>query len=164
MCSGPLNGHKTRSTATDEKKQASERQESKTAATHNFPDNSQSNGMLWWRSEYSTAHVVDGTSNTLLIGEKGFDPAFADSWQAGDPQSPYIGYDPDIYRLAGPNFPLHRDDPGTSGFWNFTGPHLGGCVFVYVDGSVHVIPWNVDLTVYGYLSNRRDEKAFTNDF
>jgi len=130
---------------------------------HKFPNIADSNGLEWWDSEFKPALVRDGTSNTLLLGEKGFDPAHINDWQAGDPQNPYIGHDPDIYRLAGPNYPLHPDEDGVSGYWVFTGPHPSGCVFALCDGSVRTISWSIRLDVYGYLANRKDGQAVSAD-
>jgi prepilin-type processing-associated H-X9-DG protein len=133
-------------------------------AGHTFPSIADCNGLHWWVSEFRPAHVRDGTSSTLLLGEKGFDPAHLNDWEAGDPQNIYIGHDPDIIRHAGPDYPLHKDEPGVSGFWEFTGPHPGGCLFAFCDGSVRTVGWTIDLDVYGYLANRKDGQAIPGEF
>jgi hypothetical protein len=123
---------------------------------HNFPDISICTGLHWWVSEFNRAHVLDGTSNTLLLGEKAFDLAHADDWRAGDPQNPYIGHDPDVFRFAGPAYPPSRDAPGGSAYWVFGGPHPSGCIFALADGSVQTMPWTINLETYGYLADRGD--------
>jgi hypothetical protein len=125
-------------------------------ANHNFPDISTCTGLHWWVSEFDRAWIRDGTSNTILLGEKAFDLAHADDWRAGDPQNPYIGHDPDVFRFAGPTYPLSKDKPGGPGFWVFGGPHDAGCIFAFADGRVQALPWTVDLQTLGYLAHRSD--------
>jgi hypothetical protein len=100
--------------------------------------------------------VLDGTSNTILLGEKGIDPGQLHTWKAGDPQNPYIGHDPDVARFGGDAYPLERDRPESQAFWNFTGPHRAGCLFAFCDGSVRLVAWSADLALYGYLCHRHD--------
>lgn len=130
-------------------------------AGHNFPDITICTGLAWWVSEFRISHIHDGTSSTILVGEKAFDLNRAGEWQAGDPQNMYIGHDPDNARLAGPGYPLMRDDRrlGASVFHGFGSPHVVGCLFAFCDGSVRPIEWSVDLDVYGHLANRSDGEA-----
>lgn len=124
--------------------------------SYNFPDIKRCTGLHWWKSRFSPTDVRDGVSNTIMLGEKGYDPRFADSSNAGDPQNIYIGHDNDIARFAGPAFPLQPDRLAARPYWGFSGPHPGGCQFAFCDGSIRLVSWTVDQDVYGAMAHRKD--------
>jgi len=136
-------------------------------AGYNFPDPSIGTGLAWWATEYTIAHIRDGTSNTILLGEKSIRIDHIDDWEAGDPQNAYIGHDPDNSRLIGQSWPLVKDGEDRSGGGNsflFGGPHAGW-QFALCDGSVRTLNWSVDLDVAERLGNRHDGRVLgANEF
>lgn len=119
---------------------------------------SEANGICYWKSQLTAAHVRDGTSNTYFAGEKYINPdQYGLAGTPGNNQSMYIGHDRDTARYCGPWYPLHRDTPGLFfSDYNFGGPHVGGCQFVFCDGSVRLINFSIDLTTHERLGNRKD--------
>jgi hypothetical protein len=114
----------------------------------------------------SLTKIPDGTSNTLLLGEKHVrNGHFAES---GDGDGPYYsgtGFDT-AQRVAGPSYPLARDpyDSNSNRRDMFGGPHSGIVLFVFADGSLHAISVSIDVVNLGYLANRADGHIPTGDF
>ena len=56
----------------------------------------------------------------------------------------------------------------TQNAWNatmgFKSLHPNGATFVFVDGSVHFLPQNIDHTTYQMLGDRQDGNAVTGSF
>jgi len=130
-----------------------------TGATADFTDSTaEANGVCYWKSQLTAAHVRDGTSNTYFAGEKYINPDWYELGNtSGNNQSMYIGFDRDTARYCGPLYPLHRDTAGLNfSDYNFGGPHVGGCQFVFCDGSVRVISFSIDLMIHERLGNRKD--------
>ena len=127
--------------------------------TYNFPTPKTCTGVAWWAQEFTIADIRDGTSNTILLGEKAFDQANADTY-SGEPQNPYIGHDIDTSRLIGPAYPMCLDSKdagvGTWSYFNFGAPHVAGCQFALCDGSVRMLMWSTDINIYRRLGNRCD--------
>lgn len=96
--------------------------------------------------------VLDGTSNTLMVGEKirihADDNLQSSDGSLGEKVGAYwIGIAPDT-RTASCVMRLH---PAPSSFAvngssinAFASRHVGGCLFLYADGSVHFISENAD--------------------
>jgi len=133
----------------------------KTLRLQPFPDPTPSNGLSWWATTFSSAHVeVDGTTSTFLLGHKGFDANYEGGPDAGEPQNPYVGHDPDVMRLAGQGYPLRRDRDRDDGYveWSFGSPHTSGVPFAFCDGHVQWIRLSINLETLDHLANRRDGK------
>jgi prepilin-type processing-associated H-X9-DG protein len=125
--------------------------------------------------------ILDGTSKTYLVGEKFMDPDRYDylgttsTFDWGDNQSMYCGFDWDNHRLAfGPN--SQDDDPefyqpsqDTAGpvlfpNYKFGSAHPGGFNMAMCDGSVHTIAYDIDSTSHSYLANRFDGESVISGF
>ncbi len=126
-----------------------------------------STGMFFLNSKIAMRDVVDGTSNTLAIGERrslqeGDDSVspcedlpefFHGSWVGVIP-----GTEEAIARFLG-----HTGEPPTSGPFthclghhpeDFGSNHRGGAQFCLADGSVHFISSNINSDLFAALSTR----------
>ncbi|GIW95759.1 MAG: prepilin-type N-terminal cleavage/methylation domain-containing protein [Pirellulaceae bacterium] len=118
-------------------------------------------GIFYPRSITSPADVRDGMSNTYLIGEKNVrmdvasitDPRERD---IGDDQVAYVGDDTDIRRFT--HSPPLPDQFGQEAALVFGSSHRRACHFVFCDGAVHAISFDIDPEVHKRLGNRRDGK------
>ena len=111
------------------------------------------------------ASITDGTSNTLLIGEKYQNPLHHGEFAYGD-NSIYSGFEyRSAQRDAGPNHHLANDlTPGisaSSAIRRFGGPHDGICMFALADASVRPIDVGINPTNLGYLADRADGHEVT---
>ena len=117
------------------------------------------NGVGFQISEVRMADIRDGSTNTILIGEKYLDAAqYTTGKRGGDNECMYGGpnvdtlrctyyYEPDP-RLS--KLPL-QDRPNGVFPWSFGSAHSGGCNYVFCDGSVHTISYSIDPRTFSYL-------------
>jgi prepilin-type N-terminal cleavage/methylation domain-containing protein len=115
----------------------------------------------------SVDKIIDGTSNTFLIGEKHVREGHLG--EAGDGDRAYysgLSYNT-AQRVAGPNYPLAQNpyDNGPSNHHDkmFGGPHQGVVLFVFVDGHVTPISTSIDTANLARLANRADGQTITVD-
>jgi len=117
--------------------------------------------------------ITDGTSQTLLLGEKHLHPDHFGDPLWGDGSFYNDNNSQSSSRIAGPLYPL-ASSPSDSTF-DLTGAanmvgryhykvfgsaHSGGvCQFVFCDGSVHGLSPTINGTVLGNLANRADGKT-----
>lgn len=138
-------------------------------------------GIIIQRSAIQVEHITDGTSKTMLIGEKYLNPLQYELSSDTDNNSLYQGSNWDVVRWV-PNINViglvdreHADFldttnryrsripmQDTSGWQrkqNFGSAHASGFQAVLCDGSAHTVTYDIDLKVLFGLSNRRDGKA-----
>jgi hypothetical protein len=136
-----------------------------------------SNGISYYQSTISMRQITDGASHKYMVGEKFL---YCDKYFTGDVLGDnawlWNGWDNDLYRTAGisylaspaPNsstpspIPPQPDmlstlaDPTTklyeSNMWGAA--HLAAFNMVFCDGSVHSLPYSIDLLVHRRLHNR----------
>jgi hypothetical protein len=117
-------------------------------------------GLVYVRSVIRSADIRDGTSATLMFGEKSLRE---DKWTTGDDfgddQSCYIGHDYDTVRWVD-DPPVH-DRIGNFRF--FGSAHLGVANFVFCDGATRAVPYSVDRRIFQALGNRQDGKVVAAD-
>jgi prepilin-type N-terminal cleavage/methylation domain-containing protein/prepilin-type processing-associated H-X9-DG protein len=133
-----------------------------------------------WTGQVSLQLVPDGTSNTLMFGEKHVRPASLRG--KNEDRSVFDGNLNCFRRIAGYNglgvkYPIPKppagatlwplvDDRDTAAASNgyFGGPHTGVCQFVFCDGSVKGVKLSVDPYVLTYLAARADGQVITGDY
>lgn len=120
------------------------------------------NGVILSTSEISTAEVTDGTSNTLLVGEKNKATNLYQLSCCCDDNGLFCGADPDNGRVT--KFRPLQDRIGYVPRQQFGSPHAGALGFAMCDGSVHRISYSIDEETFQYLGNRADGEVFSNPF
>ncbi|WP_417731488.1 DUF1559 domain-containing protein [Rosistilla oblonga] len=127
-------------------------------------------GMLYLGSKTKFAHVLDGTSNTFLVGEtkypraRGDDPgqdnylAWGSAGMAWNsvPQTAICATARDQINTFYPSMapgqtPSHAHMQRVFGSY-----HPGGCMFTMVDGSVSFRSENIDINLYQTMGTRAD--------
>jgi prepilin-type N-terminal cleavage/methylation domain-containing protein/prepilin-type processing-associated H-X9-DG protein len=114
------------------------------------------NGMFFGQSKVKITEVSDGTSNTLLFGERfhkdrgGYAIEQWGRWI-------YPSDRRDVLMTTGA--PMNYDTlqpPGSTAqrVAAFGSGHSGGANFAFVDGSIHFLSSSIDLTAYQSLSTR----------
>jgi prepilin-type N-terminal cleavage/methylation domain-containing protein len=122
------------------------------------------------RRQVTPAHIRDGLSNMVMIGERQLAPTFrpdiggATWWCQDDNERWYnSGWDQDVIRGGAappsPNaqHPCERTQRAASGL--FGSAHASGCGISMADGSVRLISWEVDPTTFRNLCTRADGNA-----
>jgi prepilin-type N-terminal cleavage/methylation domain-containing protein/prepilin-type processing-associated H-X9-DG protein len=124
--------------------------------TYSWPDYTKATGIAFVIMRVRHAHVRDGLSHTLLVGEKALNIAhYMNGQSQGDDQTMYIGDDADNRRWAHIP-PLYDSFDGIDPIQEFGGPHSSGCHFVFADGSVHSMAFVVDDKAFANMGNRND--------
>jgi prepilin-type processing-associated H-X9-DG protein len=105
--------------------------------------------------------IKDGTTNTLLFGEKHipYGGGLTYPWDCNQ-------FDGHNYicstRTAGPGFPIAQSPTDTRVV--FGGPHIGVCMFAFCDGSVHPVRSSIDEYALGLLAHRDDGQVAPTDY
>ncbi|MBN9120279.1 MAG: DUF1559 domain-containing protein [Planctomycetes bacterium] len=119
-----------------------------------------------WRGQLNLLGITDGTSNTLMFGEKHIRPNSLRG--KNEDRSVFGGQNNSIRRMAGIDGSTVRplrpanDQNGANANESFGGPHSGVTQFVFVDGSVRALPLSTDLTALTYLITRNDGQVIPN--
>ena len=116
-------------------------------------------GILYARSEVRLSDIQDGTTNTYLVGEK---RCVNQGYDWGDDQHMYLGHGNDTARYTSLDSPLAPDGSAPQPR-RFGSAHPVGCCFLFADGSVSVISYQLDPEVHRRLGNRRDGLAVQRD-
>ncbi len=108
------------------------------------------------------ASIPDGTSNTILVGEKRLDRLAIGTLQCDDNNGFTSGWDWDVIRW-GNNPPLPDRDGWDQCEVLFGSAHQSGINAVFCDGSVRHIRYSVSQTVFQYACVRNDGQVFSLD-
>jgi prepilin-type N-terminal cleavage/methylation domain-containing protein/prepilin-type processing-associated H-X9-DG protein len=100
--------------------------------------------------------ISDGTSNTLLVGDKRMNRMLLGTKQVDDNQGYTCGFNFDtIRKTTKPPAPDYLAPVG-NGQGLFGSAHLGVVNFVFADGSVHAIGYSISPNVFKYLGQKDD--------
>jgi prepilin-type N-terminal cleavage/methylation domain-containing protein len=106
--------------------------------------------------------ISDGASNTLLAAEKWLSPDMYNqtAGQCIDNEGWTNGWDNDTICFStnqnGQDNPQSDFVPGWFCGLNFGGPHPGGMLAVFCDGSVHFLPWSISNATWKALCSMND--------
>jgi prepilin-type N-terminal cleavage/methylation domain-containing protein/prepilin-type processing-associated H-X9-DG protein len=100
------------------------------------------------------ADVVDGTTSTLVVGEKFVRPRDYLTQNPHNDHGWVTGWDPDTARLTCLTY--HRDDNAAGNDRGFGSAHPAGMNGLFADGSVRTVAYSVDPYVFWYLGQRND--------
>ncbi len=126
-------------------------------------------GVFFKHASIKPRHITDGISHTYALGEKYLSP---DQYSNGgltseDDENVFVGFDDDSVRWTMPpqsddcpecegrSLP-RQDTRGLSGLMAWGSAHSGGFNAVFLDGSVHVISYEIDPNVHRRLGSRKD--------
>jgi len=112
------------------------------------------NGLFVYANARKTAHVRDGLSNTMMIGEV----VLADSWESSNVWSYAIA---NVDTLRNTRNPLNTQ-PGKGVVHErrngaFGSSHSGGAAFCYADGHVAFVGNDIDASAYQAASTINDQ-------
>ena len=131
-----------------------------------------SNGILYLNSRTKFSDIIDGSSNTILVGEynpEGTSLGWASGTNAtlrnpGDGFSDAVDYYSD-YNRRGFGFGAEKleeeseegkEDDKLLVVGSFGSQHTGGANFCFADGSVHFLSETIGQAVFENLGNRAD--------
>jgi prepilin-type N-terminal cleavage/methylation domain-containing protein len=111
----------------------------------------------WTRGAISIAGITDGTSNTILAGQKfiGTNKYTAGNWSFDGPlwsggdngtARGYVGW-PNPTDVISGTLQADQSAPDSTNR-TFGGPYLSGVLFVFFDGSVRSIRYGIDVTLF----------------
>ncbi len=124
-------------------------------------------GILHVNAKVTYRTILDGTSNTLLVGERPPSDDLAYGWwMAGSGDYPFFGATDvvlGVNEVKNPSgSPADRDvfrngstrDPGNQHRWHFWSLHPHGSNFLFADGAVRFVNYDITLPAMNALSTR----------
>ncbi len=109
-----------------------------------------------------TSHIIDGTSNTILVGESRKDTLALGTSQCDDNEGFTAGWDWDVVRWG--NDPPQPDRPGSDICEVLFGAaHTAGANFAFCDGSVRFIRYDVSQNAFRSACIRDDGQTYSLD-
>ncbi len=115
-------------------------------------------GVSFWCSQVDSDDIRDGTSHTYLIGEKYVMPEqYLTGGNGAENETALTGFNNDNFRCAA--VPPMRDRPGVNNEFAFGSAHAASVNFVFCDGSVHGISFEIDPELHKALAHREDGRG-----
>jgi prepilin-type N-terminal cleavage/methylation domain-containing protein/prepilin-type processing-associated H-X9-DG protein len=122
------------------------------------PIDDDNNGLLFLNSQLRYSDILDGSSQTLLLGE--MLPRLASlGWVSGTRATlRNTSHFEQWRRRRRPGDPEPAKEPGPLEVGGFGSSHPGGANFVFADGSARYLRDNIDPKVFEQMGNRADGK------
>jgi len=128
--------------------------------TFSWAADSACNGVSYQGSEIGLDDISDGTTYTILVGEKYLNPDhYSDGLDSADNESMYTGFNNDNFRTTNTAHTALQDTPGYWDPYRFGSVHWSGCYFAFADGSVRMVNYTIDRDTYSWLGNRKDGRV-----
>lgn len=132
-------------------------------------------GWAWTKTDYAANGLLihgqplfsrvqtirDGTSNTILVGEKGLNPLLYDTGTWFNDEPFFLGNTPGSRRTGTMIF---KDSAGPLMQNNWGSTHPGGAQFLFADGSLHVLHYETADSVVHALLTPAGGEPIPNDF
>lgn len=115
-----------------------------------FGDSFGSNGVFYQASRTRYADILDGSSNTILVGERSGD-IFHSTWLAVLPKSTFAGWRVVGWTGEPPNNPNYSQDPHFHGFAQFNSSHPSITNFAFCDGSTRGVVDEIEPAVFAAM-------------
>ena len=138
-----------------------------------FPDSN--NGVFYRNSRNGIRDITDGSSTTLMVGERSRNVADA-TWVGAIPTARLCTNPRWIVQECGPASTMVVSHTGTAAtgaiyvpnskssmvddYWSL---HPGGCNFLFCDGSVRFIKESVNPSIFSFLSTRAGGEVISSD-
>jgi prepilin-type N-terminal cleavage/methylation domain-containing protein/prepilin-type processing-associated H-X9-DG protein len=126
--------------------------------------NKEGTGVVVQGNATTFASITDGTSNTLMVGEKRLNLLYLGSKQSDDNQGYTAGFNYDTVRKTNrPPLPDYQAQFG-DGAGLFGSSHTGGLNFCLADGSVRFLSYAISQRTFKLLGNISDGQPLPSDF
>lgn len=125
--------------------------------------NYEGTGVVNFQLPNRIVNIRDGTSNTLLLGEKRLNVTFLGSRNNDDDVGYCCAFDNDTIRMT--TIPPAPDyfAPAGDGEWRFGSSHSGIFNVVLADGSVRPLTYGIDPNTFNFLGNMADGQSVNLD-
>jgi prepilin-type N-terminal cleavage/methylation domain-containing protein len=123
---------------------------------YKWPNTDWTNGIMCETVGVKLRQITDGTSHTLMLGEKYINPDRYDTGtDLSDNESMYIGFNYDTSRFAMQDIPPQQDRPGDDYEWEaFGSAHAAVMYVAYCDGSIHPLSYGIDPVIFSRIGGR----------
>jgi prepilin-type N-terminal cleavage/methylation domain-containing protein/prepilin-type processing-associated H-X9-DG protein len=125
--------------------------------------NSEGTGVVRRYTPTRIAGITDGTSNTLMVGEKRLNLALMGQAQLDDDIGYTSGWDNNMMRSTRRRPKPDFTDPENNSTKRFGSSHPGRFNVVLADGSVRAIPYSISRNIFKYLGNTSDGNVINLD-
>ena len=129
------------------------------------PIDADNNGVFFLNSRLRFSQILDGSSQTILLGEMLPGPGSL-GWASGTRATlRNTGSYKSPPRLPSKNEPAPVVDlTGSMTVGGFSSYHTGGANFAFADGSVHFLSLSIEEKLLSQLGNRADGELLVNEF